>query len=86
MSDPCIKFLLVWGCWQVERQPAGLLTVYDGMPRVQLRKTTPDDNTEIWQNLRKVVGQESAESPDEAHSLGSPTVKPVEAMHSVFRL
>jgi hypothetical protein len=47
---------------------------------VQLLKSSANDTTQIRQNGRQVVGEKCSESTNEADTLSTSTVKPVEAM------
>ena len=52
----------------------------------KLGHASPDDDAQVRDNLRQVVGQVGAQVPDKSNTLGSSPVEPVEAVHGVYRL
>jgi len=52
----------------------------------ELSKTTPDSNSQVWQNHGKVVGEQGAQSTHKAYTLSAAPIKPIESMHRVLRL
>lgn len=53
---------------------------------MQLIKHSRYGHSNIWNEFRYIVGKEGTKGPDQRGALNSPFVKPVEIIHSVFRL
>ena len=43
-------------------------------------------SVDLWEGTRYIIGQQSANRANEANSLDSTLVQPIEAMHSILRL
>lgn len=63
----------------------GPRTIYYWMLSMQLLESGADNASQIGQDLWQIIGQQSAKSAYEPHSLGSACVKPVEAVPVVYQ-